>query len=523
MATLFNEYFSSVFTCKDITSIPTVDSTGSPVLNDSIEITPAVVLNKLMAIQNSKSPGPDGWPIAIIKSVSEFISVPLSILFNKSLNSGTLLPDWKCANVTPIHKKGARNLACNYRPVSLTSIFSKLMESIIKDHILIHLSTNNLLSPHQFGFIPGRSCSTQLLLLLDYLTSHLDNGYSIDVIYLDFQKAFDTVPHRRLLQKLISFGIHGNVLKWIESFLSNRRQQVVLNGHKSCFIPVTSGVPQGSVLGPLLFIMFVNEIPSIVSSPALMFADDTKIFRVIRNGEDYTALQNDLDLLHRWSQQWQLKFNVSKCKHLHFGPAHHNGPYYLNGILIDTVISHSDLGILFNDQLKFHDYTTQVTTKANRVLGLIKKSFEYLDSNMLTQLFSTLVRPILEYNNIIWGPHYIVDKRKVEKVQRRATRLFPHLHDKSYAERLTLLSLPSLQYRRLRGDLIFLYKVLNNYFTSDFSNLYKIFLIYTPTLQLLLLGGISSNCLRIVQDCYVDQIIFLAESLTIGTVYQVIL
>ena len=256
MATLFNEYFSSVFTCEDITSIPTVDSTGSPLLNDSIEITPAVALNKLMALQNSKSPGPNGWPITIIKSVSEFISVPLSILFNKSLNSSTLPPDWKCANVTPIHKKDAQNLACNYRPVSLTSIFSKLLESIIKDYVLNHLSTNNLLSPHQFGFIPGRSCSTQLLMLLDYLTSHLDNGYSIDIIYLDFQKSFDIVPHRRLLQK---FGIHGNVLKWIESFLSNRRQQVVFNGHKSCFIPVTSGVPQGSLLSLLITIYNVCQ------------------------------------------------------------------------------------------------------------------------------------------------------------------------------------------------------------------------------------------------------------------------
>ena len=173
--------------------------------------------------------------------------------------------------------------------------------------------------------------------------------------------------------------------------MSNRRQQVVFNGDKSCFILVTSGVPQGSVLGPLLFTVFVNEIPLIVSSPFLMFADDTKIFRVIRNGQDYTALQNDLDVLHRWSQQWQLKFNVSKCKHLYFGPAHHNGPYYLNGILIDTVTSHSDLGILFDDQIKFHDCTTQVTTKANQVLGLLKKSFEYLDSNMLIQLFSMLV------------------------------------------------------------------------------------------------------------------------------------
>ena len=232
--------------------------------------------------------------------------------------------------------------------------------------------------------------------MLDYLTHHLDEGYSIDVIYLDFQKAFDTVPHRRLLQKLTSFGIHGNVLKWIESFLSNRVQQVVLNGHKSSTIPVTSGVPQGSVLGPLLFTMFVNEIPSIVSSPVLLFADDTKIFRVIRNGEDYTALQSDLDLLQRWSQQWLLNFNISKCKHLHFGPAHHYGPYCLNGIFIDINATHSDLGIVFDDQLKFHHHTTQVTTKANRVLGLIKKSFEYLDSTMLTCLFNTLVRPILD-------------------------------------------------------------------------------------------------------------------------------
>ena len=472
MATHFNEYFSSVFTCEDTTSIPTVDSTSSPLLDDSIEITPETVFSKLIALQSNKSSGPDGWPITIIKSVSEFISVPLSILFNKSLNSGTLPSDWKCANVTPIHKKGARNLACNYRPVSLTSIFSKLMESIVKDHILNHLSTNNLLSPYQFGFIPGRSCSTQLLLMLDYLTHHLDEGYSIDVIYLDFQKAFDTVPHRRLLQKLTSFGIHGNVLKWIESFLSNRVQQVVLNGHKSSTIPVTSGVPQGSVLGPLLFTMFVNEIPSIVSSPVLLFADDTKIFRVIRNREDYTALQSDLDLLQRWSQQWLLNFNISKCKHLHFGPAHHYGPYCLNGIFIDINATHSDLGIVFDDQLKFHHHTTQVTTKANRVLGLIKKSFEYLDSTMLTCLFNTLVRPILEYNNPIWGPHYILDNRKVEKIQRRATRLIPQLQDKSYSERLTQLDLPSFHYRRLRGDLIFLFKILNNYFTTDFTDIY---------------------------------------------------
>ena len=218
--------------------------------------------------------------------------------------------------------------------------------------------------------------------------------------------------------------------------------------------------------------MFVNEIPSIVSSPVLMFADDTKISRVIRNKEDYISLQNDLDLLHRWSQQWQLKFNVTKCKYLHFGPAHFSSPYYLNGSPIDIATSHSDLGILFDDQLKFHDHTAQVSTKANRVLGIIIKSFEHLDSIMLAHLFTTLVRPILEYSNAIWGPHYTLDMRKIEKVQRRATRFLPHLRDKSYTERLSFLSLPSLQYRRLRGDLIFLYKILNNYFDTDFTDLY---------------------------------------------------
>ena len=197
-----------------------------------------------------------------------------------------------------------------------------------------------------------------------------------------------------------------------------------------------------------------------------------KSFESLEIEKTITALQSDLDLLQGWSQQWLLNFNISKCKHLHFGPAHHYGPYCLNGIFIDINATHSDLGIVFDDQLKFHHHTTQVTTKANRVLGLIKKSFEYLDSTMLTCLFNTLVRPILEYNNPIWGPHYILDNRKVEKIQRRATRLIPQLQDKSYSERLTQLDLPSFHYRRLRGDLIFLFKILNNYFTTDFTDIY---------------------------------------------------
>ena len=175
------------------------------------------------------------------------------------------------------------------------------MESIIKDHLMSHLLANNLLSDHQFGFIPGRLYTTQLLYVLDHFTKHLDKGEPIDVIYLDFQKAFDSVPHQRLIQKLTSFGINSKILQWIKDFLWNRTQQVVLNGQKSSTTSVTSGVPQGSVLGPVLFTLFVNDIPSMVSSPTFMFADDTKIFCCVKSGDDHGALQNDLNLLYEWS------------------------------------------------------------------------------------------------------------------------------------------------------------------------------------------------------------------------------
>ena len=181
---------------------------------------------------------------------------------------------------------------------------------------------------------------------------------------------------------------------------------------------MASNVPQGSVLGPI----FVNDIPSIVSSPTLLFADDTKMFRFVKNSDDHTVLQHDLNLLYEWSVHWQLKFNILKCKHIHFGPANNYGPYYMNSIAIDTVESHKDLGILFDNQLKFHSHTTNISNKANRLLGLIRRSFDNLDSSMLTKLFTSMVRPTLEYCNSIWGPSFILDQRRIERVQCRATK-----------------------------------------------------------------------------------------------------
>ena len=221
-------------------------------------------------------------------------------MFRKSLSSGYLPSIWKHAHVTPIHKKGNCSNADNYRPISLTSPIVRILESIIKDHIAQHMLINSLFSPSQHGFIAGRSCTTQLLAAMGYWTQSLDNGFPADIIYLDFRKAFDSIPHNRLLVKLEAYGIRGSLLEWLRYFLTGRRhvQRVVLNGGHSSWSTVSSGVPQGSVLGPLLFLLYVNDIPLYVDSPILLFADNAKIFQSIRSEGDYLQLQKDIDILH---------------------------------------------------------------------------------------------------------------------------------------------------------------------------------------------------------------------------------
>ena len=323
-----------------------------------------------------------------------------------SLQSGHLPNDWKQAHVTPVYKKGSRVLAANYRPISLTSPIVKLLESIIRDFIMDHMLSNHLFTEHQHGFISGRSCTTQLLTALDYWSESLDKGYSVDIIYLDFRKAFDVVPHTRLLTKLEAYGVCGNLLQWIRNFLVGRKQRVVLNGCSSTWSNVLSGVPQGSVLGPLLFSLYVNDIPSLVDSPILLFADDTKVYRAIKCREDHLQLQSDIDKLLVWSNMWQLKFNIAKCTLLHLGKPHSYGDYKLDGVAISQSNIVKDLGVLIDTDLKFHAHTSMVVARANRLLGIIKKSFEHLDHIMFLRLYKSLIRPMLEYGNIIWGPYF---------------------------------------------------------------------------------------------------------------------
>lgn len=296
-AKLLNEYFYSIFTQEDLQHIPDLEERHNGIFLSDIDISTSAVKNKLKLLKNSKSAGPDGFHPRVLKETADTISAPLAIIFRKSVTEGELPQQWKDANIAPVHKKGSRNAVENYRPISLTSVIGKILESVVRDSLLEHLCENDILCDAQHGFLPGRSCVTQLLEVMELWTSSLDSGREVDTIYLDFCKAFDSVPHERLLSKLRSYGITGNLEKWFCAFLTGRRQRVVVKGKFSKWSEVRSRIPQGSVLGPTVFVVFINDLHEVVTSVVRIYADDTKIFREIRTPADCDGIQADLDRL----------------------------------------------------------------------------------------------------------------------------------------------------------------------------------------------------------------------------------
>ena len=290
-----NRFFASVFTKEDLNNVPNLEVIGEVEKLDNFDISETEVDNLLKSIKTDKSPGPDLIHNRVLHETKDIIKVPLTNLFNKSLETGVIPDIWKTANVTPIYKKGCKSDPNNYQPVSLTSTVCKLLEKLVRNKIELHMQEHHLWTDCQHGFRSGRSCCTQLLGVIDDWSRGLDEGLSTDVIYLDYRKAFDSVPHQRLLVKLKAYGIDGNILKWIENFLTGRSQKVVINGECSDKAEVTSGIPQGSVLGPLLFLVYVNDLPRGLNCTAALFADDTKLYKIIRSDVDRAALQNDLN------------------------------------------------------------------------------------------------------------------------------------------------------------------------------------------------------------------------------------
>jgi len=352
---------------------------------------------------------------------------------------------WKEANVTPIYKKGSRCSVSNYRQVSLTSVCCKLLEKLVRNVLLGHMIDNGILSEYQHGFVHGRSCTTQLLKVFDKWTEILDQGGAIDVVYLDFAKAFDTVPHIHLMNKLERYGVSGKLLEWIRQFLIGRKQRFGVAGSFSDWITVLSGVPQGSVLGPILFLCYINDMPDLITSMMYLYADDTKLFRRVDNDLDRQKLQKDLDQLSVWSQHEQLRFHVDKCKIMHIGGSRNpHATYTMESIHLQTTDEEKDLGVWIDSSLKPSNHVSHVVAKANQMLGLIRRTFTYMDCELMKQLFINVVRPHLEYGNVVWHPFLKQDTELIEGVLHRATRMVPGLAKLSYEERLQKMHLPSL-------------------------------------------------------------------------------
>ena len=432
----------------------------------NILITDEMVAKKLKELKTGKSCGPDELHPLMLKELADRIAAPLAYLFRETLRQGYVPKDWKTAHVSPIFKKGASNLPVNYRPVSLTCIVCKVMESLVREVIVSYLAANNLLSNRQFGFISGRSTTLQLLSFIEYCTDIMSSRGVTDTVYLDFAKAFDSVPHRRLLGKLSSYGIQGNLHKWIESFLVGRIQRVKVHGQLSSEETVLSGIPQGSVLGPLLFVIYINDLPESILSHTLMFADDTKVFQQIQSYEDSLLLQEDLRKLEMWSREWLLIFHPDKCKILTLG-RHEDIPYAheysLFGQQLEHIAEEKDLGVIIDSELTFESHLSAKVKKANQMMGLIRRVFSFMGKEMFIRLYPAFVRSQLEYSQVVWSPWRKRHVRLIESVQERATKLVDGMGNLMYDERLKALGLTTLSYRRMRGDMIEVWKHFNVY------------------------------------------------------------
>ena len=476
-AKVFLDYFSSVFTTEsDQNNLPFFEKRNYETVINDINITEEQIVKKLKKLKVNKSPGPDSVHPRIINELAETLSVPLVIIYNTSIRTKTLPMDWKHANVSVIFKKGSKTTPKNYRPVSLTSILCKTLESIVRDSIIEHMEMNNLFSKKQFGFITGRSTVLQLLHVLNIWIEILDQGGDLEVVYCDFMKAFDKVPHRRLIHKIEKYGITGNVLGWIESFLSDRTHCVVINNTKSHCAAVTSGIPQGSVLGPILFVIYINDLPEVVNknSYVYLFADDTKVFRKINSEDDRRILQNDIDRMVEWSDTWLLTFHPDKCKVMRLGKKANKEQveqYKMGTQELNFSDMEKDLGVHIDSNLSFESHINTAVNKANRTIAIVRKTFDYMDDTTFNLIFKGLVRPILEYAAPVWSPNTIKCKELLENVQRRATKMIPGFSDLSYPDRLRKLKLPTLAYRRIRGDMIQAYKVMNGFYDPNLPTL----------------------------------------------------
>lgn len=478
-ADLLNNFFASQSTLDD-KNCPSLENIENPVLNyctiESIQISVSDVKDLLKLIDTSKATGPDSISPKILKEAYNELAYPLSKIFNLSLACNTFPNKWKLSNIVPIFKKNNPKFVENYRPISLLSVISKIFEKCIFKYLHNYIISNNIISRHQSGFTKGDSTINQLLFITNEFSQALDHGKEIRVVFFDISKAFDRVWHKGLLFKIQKIGIRGNLLSWIKSYLSGRVQKVVINGKESSEIRINAGVPQGSILGPLFFLLFINDIVLEIGCCIKLFADDTTIYIIIENpNTDAQLLNNDLSKVHQWSHNWLVKFNPQKTESMLITRKHNHiqhPPLFFDNHPVTEVTTHKHLGLLFNTTCHWGDHIDQIICKANAKLNILRNLKFDLDRKTLEIMYFTFIRPTLEYGDIIYDncPNYY--KEKLEKINTEAARIVTGgTKLVSLEELYRECGWEKLEKRRENHKLIQFYKMINGHTPSYLNEL----------------------------------------------------
>ena len=427
-ANLLNNFFRDQTIIDDYNiDPPTV--TAYPVFSelDSLILTSDDVLSVLKLLPIGKAAGPDGVSNRILKELSEQIAEPLTSLFNESLTKSCIPQAWKIANVSPIAKNDDPSLPSNYRPISLLSNLDKVFERVIFKHIHNHLRDNNILTEYQSGFTPGDSTTNQLTYLYDTFCQALDLGKEVRVVFCDISKAFDRVWHKGLICKLKAAGITGTLLSWFQDYLSNRKQSVVIPGATSELISIGAGVPQGSILGPILFLLYINDIVSEIGSNIRLFADDTSLYIIVEQPETAALQLNlDLEIISDWAKRWLVSFNPNKTEAMIISRKV-NKPYHppllMTNCQIQEVDSHKHLGLHFSNNGSWHNHIESIKEKAWQRVNVMRKLKFLLDRKSLEIIYISFIRPLLEYGDTIWDNCTLYEKRELDKIQNEAARI----------------------------------------------------------------------------------------------------